>query len=176
MRASALRRAVGGAVRRQGLVVLLAAGVVLASRMAGSATWQQPAAAQARQGAVAERVAAGGTQSSEGGRVTVSVFWDGLVRQEGTMLAVALQVTMDTHSVNLDAYDLAKLAELSNDSGQTAPPASWDARPGGHHRRGTLVFRVPADFVRAARFLQLTVRDVAGVRERQFRWELGVAS
>lgn len=176
MRSSALRRAVGGAVRRGGLLVLLTAGVVLAGRLASSATSQQPPVAQTPQGAVAERVAAGGTQYSEGGRVTVSVSWDGLVWREGTMLALALQVTMDTHSVNLDAYDLAKLAELSNDSGQTAPPASWDARPGGHHRKGTLVFRVPANFVRAARFLQLTVRDVAGVRERQFRWELGVAS
>ena len=150
--------------------------VVLASRVASSAAPPPPTAADTSLAAAAERVAAGGTQYSEGGRVTVGVFWDGLVRREGTLLAVPFQVTLDTHSVNLDGYDLAKLAELSNDSGQTVPPASWDARPGGHHRKGTLLFRVPADFVRAARFLQLTVRDVAGVRERQFRWELGVAS
>lgn len=118
------------------------------------------------------RLARGATLSSEGGRVTVAVSWDGQAQEQGDQLTIAFQVAMDTHSVDLDAYDLAKLAVLRNDRGDTVQPASWEAPRGGHHRKGVLVFTVPTTFTRGAGFLELVLRDVGGVPAREFRWEL----
>lgn len=156
----------------KGVLVTVAAAVLLTGGLVALGSQQKsPPPAEP-----ADRLAEGGTLYSEGGRVTVAVFWDGLVRAEGDRVTLAFQVAMDTHSVNLDAYDLAKLAVLRNDRGETVRPASWEAPRGGHHRKGVLTFAVPAKFVAGARFLELVVRDVAGVPERVLRWELGVAS
>ena len=111
------------------------------------------------------------TQTSEGGEVTVAVTWKG--RSAGPVFDVA----MDTHSVDLDGYDLKKLAVLRNDGGEEVRPSAWDAPKGGHHREGTLTFpeRIP-DGSRVigpdTRRIRLVIRDVAGVPERSFEWKL----
>ncbi len=84
---------------------------------------------------------------------------------------------MDTHAVDLDAYDLSKLAVLRVDGGPMSQPSGWDAPKGGHHRKGTLSFApTTADgrpFIdKTARSVELIIRDVAGVPERTFRWDL----
>lgn len=132
-------------------------------------------AAFATQGEAASRLARGATLSSEGGRVIVAVTWDGQAQEQGDQFTLPFQVAMDTHSVDLDAYDLAKLAVLRNDRGEAVEAASWEAPRGGHHRKGVLTFAIPASFANGARFLELVVRDVAGVAARQFRWELGMS-
>lgn len=159
----------------KGVLVTITAAVLLMGGLVAFGNQQTPPP-QAAQAGPGNRLAAGGTLVSEGRRVTVAVFWDGLAQSQGDQVTVALQVTMDTHSVNLDAYDLAKLAVLRNDRGETVLPASWEAPRGGHHRKGVLTFAVPAEFVAGTRFLELVVHDVAGVPERVLRWELGVAS
>ena len=109
-------------------------------------------------------------QTSVGGGVTVKV----------TRLdipdAVAFTVTLDTHSVNLDAYDLVRLAVVVAPSGEEVAPLAWEAPSGGHHREGTLLF--PSATADGSPVLQpgiaavvLVIRDVAGVAERAFRWE-----
>ncbi len=111
----------------------------------------------------------GSTQTSEGGAVTVEVTWGG--RNAGPVF----QVAMDTHSVDLDGYDLAKLAVLRTDNGQEVKPSSWDAPKGGHHRSGTLTFPAQASdgsplIGPNTRTIELVIRGVAGVPERVFRW------
>lgn len=133
------------------------------------------AALGSQQDAATGPLARGATLTSEGGRVTVAVSWDGQAPKQGDQFTLAFQVAMDTHFVDLDAYDLAKLAILRNDRGETVQAASWEAPRGGHHRKGVLTFAVPITFTAGARFLELMVRDVAGVAARQFRWELGVS-
>ena len=49
-------------------------------------------------------------------------------------------VAMDTHSVDLDGYDLSTLVVLQTGDGRETMPVSWDAPKGGHHRKGKLVF------------------------------------
>jgi hypothetical protein len=80
---------------------------------------------------------------------------------------------MNTHSVDLDEYDLGKLTVLRDDQGHEYQPVSWESAPGGHHRRGTLAF-VPPDSLRSgeAQSLELVIRDVAGVDERVMTWRL----
>ncbi|MBI4296610.1 MAG: hypothetical protein HY667_05795 [Chloroflexi bacterium] len=107
-------------------------------------------------------------QSNEGGAVTIAVKWLG--QRNGSLV---FQVSMDTHSVDLDGYDLGKLSVLRDDAGQEYLPIFWQSAAGGHHRSGTLTFSVPGFLEQnAGKSIYMVIRDVAGVAERDFRWEL----
>ena len=111
------------------------------------------------------------TRASEGGEVTVSATW------KGRSVGPVFEMAMDTHSVELDAYDLKKLAVLRADGGVEVRPSAWDAPKGGHHREGTLTFpeRTPGGsrvIGPDTRRIRLVIRDVAGVPERSFEWKL----
>lgn len=87
--------------------------------------------------------------------------------------SLVFRIAMNTHSVDLDKYDLKKLASLRDDAGDQFQAVGWDAPPGGHHRQGTLSFPVPSTLSqKKAKYLELVIRDVAGVNERVLRWEL----
>ena len=136
------------------MVALLAATVVLA--------------ACGKTAAPATSAGGAATQRNEGGQVTVDVTWGGAAT--GPIFRVAL----DTHTVELDGYDLRQLAVLRIDQGREVRPSGWDAPQGGHHREGTLTFpAIAADgspVIGSAGTLELVIRDVAGVPERVFRW------
>lgn len=109
------------------------------------------------------------TRTSEGGEVTVAVSW------KGSRAGPVFEVAMDTHSVDLDGYDLGKLAVLRNDRGVEVRPGGWNAPKGGHHREGTLSFPAKDADGRPVigpdtRRIELVIRDVAGVPERRFGW------
>lgn len=111
------------------------------------------------------------TQTSEGGGVTVEVGW------KGERPGPTFDVTMDTHSVDLDIYDLRERAVLRNDRGQEVRAKDWDAPKGGHHREGKLNFPEKTaggeDLIGpGTRKIELVIRDVAGVPERRFKWSL----
>lgn len=99
------------------------------------------------------------TQTNDGGQVTVKV-----TRQD-TSAGFAFAVVLDTHAVDLDGYDLGKLATLR--VGETELQASgWSAPAGGHHRQGTLSFPATA----ATGPVELIIRDIAGIPARSFQW------
>ena len=107
-------------------------------------------------------------QSDTGGSVTIDVEW--VKEDDGT---ITFDVAMNTHSVDLDRYDLGKLAILRDDAGSEYRPISWDSAPGGHHRQGRLGFSVLDSLIQGkATYLELVIQDVAEVKERIFRWEL----
>ncbi|NIS70318.1 MAG: hypothetical protein GTO12_15655 [Proteobacteria bacterium] len=107
-------------------------------------------------------------QTDAGGSVTIDVEWD--KTGDGSL---SFNVSMNTHSVDLDQYDLGKLAILRDDAGNEYRPVSWDSAFGGHHRRGTLAFPVPDSLdQQEAKYVEMVIRDVAGVKERVLRWEL----
>jgi hypothetical protein len=108
--------------------------------------------------------AALGERSHEDGSVKVVASWvEGAVPR--------LRVTLDTHSVNLDGFDLKQLARLRVDGSSWTSPSSWDAPAGGHHREGTLTFSdLDPRAVASARLIELEVRDVA-VPSHLLRWE-----
>ncbi len=105
-----------------------------------------------------------GEQRSEAAAVTVGASWLGTG-------VPAVRIVMDTHSVDLDGFDLGTLARMRLDGGPWVAPSAWDAPKGGHHREGTLAFgaldRASFD---AARIIELEVRDVA-LPSRILRWE-----
>ncbi len=77
-------------------------------------------------------------------------------------------VALDTHSVNLDGYDLKALSYVRNDSGAVLRPSSVENKGSGHHREVIVVFPRPSG---NWRWLELVIKDVAGMKERIFRWE-----
>jgi hypothetical protein len=111
------------------------------------------------------------TRTSEGGQVTIKVTWQG--RNAGPVF----KVEMDTHSIDLDSYDLRQLAVLRTDQGQEMQPNGWNAPAGGHHRTGTLTF--PATTASGTpvigpntHTIEVMIRNVSSIPERSFQWTL----
>lgn len=113
------------------------------------------------------------TQSAEAGAVTVQVT--PLNLHELQAAALDFQIVMDTHSVDLDV-DLAQTAVLRIGDQEIAAN-DWQASAGGgHHVEGTLSFPAVDDSGRrwldGATAVTLTIRDLAGVGERAFPWDM----
>lgn len=108
------------------------------------------------------------TWENDEGAVTVKVTWGGLAA------GPEFEVALDTHSVELDGYDLTDLAVLRAENGTELTALAWDAPKGGHHRSGKLAF--PASIGGMPTFsdktstFQLVIRDIDGVKERAFTW------
>jgi len=125
-----------------------------------------PVRVQAPVKAAAPIVASGATKSNSGGSVTVEAKWS-IVEAKG----LVFDIVMDTHSVDLDGYDLKALAVLKDGSGNEYRPTAWDSAAGGHHRTGKLAFALPDSLKQGeAKPVTLVVRKVAGVAERVFEW------
>ncbi|OGB95804.1 MAG: hypothetical protein A2Z31_04790 [candidate division NC10 bacterium RBG_16_65_8] len=104
-------------------------------------------------------------QSVAGGGVTVVV-----TRLEDAAGGPAFHVVLDTHSANLDGYRFEEIVQLRDGKGgEVAPAAVEGAKGSGHHREATVRFAWPDP--RPAN-LQVAVKGVAGVSEREFRWPL----
>jgi hypothetical protein len=83
------------------------------------------------------------------------------------------EVTLDTHSIDLDGLDLAD-AVLRNDRDEILSARPWAAPKGGHHRRGALTFQGdPGAFFAGARWVELVLAGVGDVPLRTLRWEVG---
>jgi hypothetical protein len=102
------------------------------------------------------------TQSIAGGGVTVKVTYLAETAHEARF-----SVVLDTHSVNLDGYDLRALSVLRDDTGLSMQPTGVENKGSGHHREIILTFpRASLD----RKWLELIVKDIAGAKERTFRW------
>jgi hypothetical protein len=109
--------------------------------------------------------AAGATQTVSGGGVTTKVTYLNPRSNDGPRF----QVVLDTHSVALDGYDLKAITVLRDDSGKTYLPTGVENKGSGHHREATVIFpKVSSE----ANRLEIVLKDVAGVKERTFRWNL----
>ena len=99
----------------------------------------------------------------------VTVIATRLYEQAG---GTAIQLTLDTYFVNLVRYDFEDLATLRDDTGKTYPVTSVE-RIGSslkpHFRQAVLRFPAVAP---EAKTIELIVKDVAGVKERVFRWNV----
>ncbi len=104
-----------------------------------------------------------GEQKHEAGAVGITASW--------IAATSSARVVMDTHSVDLDGFDLEELGRVRLDGGAWVSPTLWDAPKGGHHRSGTLAFgSLEASAIAAARVIELEIRDV-GVPSHLLRWE-----
>ena len=112
----------------------------------------------------AQRGSALGEQRSEAEAVTIVARWT-------TSGAAALDLSLDTHSVDLDGFDLAPLTRARVDGGAWLAASQWDAPKGGHHRSGTLRFAaLDRERLDSARTIEVEIRDIA-TPVRLLRWE-----
>lgn len=81
---------------------------------------------------------------------------------------VKVKVVLDTHSVGLDTIPLEQAVALRTPDGKDLAPTAVEAQGGGHHRSALLVFPPLAQ----AGPLRIVVKNVGGVAERSFVWEL----
>jgi hypothetical protein len=117
------------------------------------------------------------TQEDTQGAVTVSatLLTPEKPRADGKL---AVQVKLETHSVDLDQYQLEKLTVLRDAQGREVQPAGLESASGsGHHREAVLTFPgVDAAGTPLlnpdAKALTFVVRGIGGVPERTFRWQL----
>jgi hypothetical protein len=104
------------------------------------------------------------TRTDTGGGVTVKVTY---LNPQGTEDA-RFEISLDTHSVDLDSYDLKALSSLRDDAGKVYQPTKVENKGSGHHRQLVLVFPKPAP---GNKRLELVIKDIAGVKERSFVWD-----
>jgi len=105
------------------------------------------------------------TQTVASGGVTVKVTYLNPKGSDGARFQVAL----DTHSVNLDSYDLNTISVLRDDAGNTYSPTAVENKGSGHHRETTVSF---AKVAGGTKRVELVIKDIAGAKERIFRWDL----
>jgi hypothetical protein len=116
-------------------------------------------------GPAAEQAPAGQEQSVTGGGVTVAVTF---LKERSD--APSFRVVLDTHSVNLDGYRFEEIARLRDGKGgELAPTAVEGAEGSGHHREATVRFAWPDP---KPKIVEMVVKGVAGVPEREFRWSV----
>ena len=85
---------------------------------------------------------------------------------------------LDTHAVDLDQYQVEKLAVLRDVQGREIQAVGLESASGiGHHREGVLTF--PGTDISGkpvldleANPLTLLLCGIGGVQERAFRWQL----
>lgn len=76
-------------------------------------------------------------------------------------------VKLNTHVAPI-TQDLATVATLGDDVSQNEKPSAWQGDPpGGHHRKGVLVFKPISPMPRT---ITLKISGVGGVAERSFTW------
>lgn len=105
-------------------------------------------------------------QVSREGAVTVKVTPGKLAPAAATW---DFEIVFDTHTAAL-AGDPAQFAVLVDAQGRRYAPLRWDGDPpGGHHRKGALLFRVPDG---RNGTIELRLNGVGGVATRSFRWDV----
>jgi hypothetical protein len=105
------------------------------------------------------------TRQEAGGGVTVTatLLTD---RTDST----AIRLALNTHSVNLDGYQFDTIVSLRDNKGRTYALEAVESTGGsGHHREAVLRF---ARMDAGATAVELVVKNVAGVKERAFRWSM----
>lgn len=108
------------------------------------------------------------TKRDQRGTVTVDVT---LIAPKTAGEPVKAKVVLDTHAVALDAIALDQAVALRTDGGDLAATAVEQASGSGHHREAVLVFPPLPQPGR----VRIVVKNVGGVAERAFDWELPAA-
>ncbi|MPZ78545.1 MAG: hypothetical protein GEU77_18740, partial [Deltaproteobacteria bacterium] len=77
------------------------------------------------------------TKTISGGGVTAKVTY---LNPKDNNDEPRFQIVLDTHSANLDAYDLKTITALRDDTGKTYLATGIENKGSGHHRETTLTF------------------------------------
>ena len=109
------------------------------------------------------------TRINKQGAVDVSVIY--LEPQERKNSKISFLLKINTHSVDLSRYNFENISFLQFDDHDPIPYGIFDFTGSPHHFKGILTFeqKLPANVER----LRLFIRNLDGVPERAFEWDLG---
>lgn len=83
--------------------------------------------------------------------------------------SIKAKVGLDTHSVGLDGIKFEEVVAARTPGGAEVPPLGVEqATGGGHHREAVLIFPAPGQ----SGALTIVVKNVGGIAERTFSWEV----
>lgn len=106
------------------------------------------------------------SQQSDEGRVMVTVT---PVTVSETADTWRFDVRLNTHVAPI-TQDIAAVSVLDDGHGHSQRPSAWNGDPpGGHHRKGILVFRPISPMPGS---ITLHIREVGDVPDRSFTWNL----
>ena len=115
------------------------------------------------------------TQQKAEGNVTLKVTFSNPDSNDAKE-RLGFQISMNTHSVPLDQYPLKELAYLRDDKGKEYGALAWNPSGNGHHISGVLEFNNSnaqgRPLTKSSSSLVLVIKNLAGVKERTFRWEI----
>ena len=81
----------------------------------------------------------------------------------------SFEVSMNTHSVELD-QDIMANSSLEVGDGKSYNPVVWEGDPvGGHHRSGVLKFKSISPLPSA---VAVKIKGIGGASEREFKWSI----
>ena len=107
------------------------------------------------------------SQENDSGQVMVTVTPLDLAP---TAVTWRFAVQLNTHVAPI-TQDLAAVSVLSDGKGHEEHAVAWQGDPpGGHHRKGVLVFKALTPTPEA---VTLTIGQVGSVPQRTFTWKLG---
>ena len=164
---------------RRGLIGVAVALALIALVACGS----QGGASSRDRGTTPPAGASAGLTQKDGGEggVTVTATWatQEHLKADGKLAKAAgrydpasyviFHLALDTHSGDLGRYNLAQLASLqASGAGPQASEAWVSLSNDSHHREGLLIFPKLA----GAREVELSLKDLAGIPLRQFRWSV----
>jgi hypothetical protein len=122
--------------------------------------------------AIMASTSVGATEAQEGltkrdgqGPVAVVVT---LAAAPATGVPIKVKVALDTHSVGLDTIAFEEAVALRTPDGKDLAPTAVEAKGGGHHREAMVIFPP----LTSAGPLRIVVKNVGGVAERSFVWEI----
>jgi hypothetical protein len=105
------------------------------------------------------------TRTDGQGPVSVTVT---LAAASAVGKSLEVEIALNTHSVGLDAIAFDRAVTLRRPDGTETAPSAVQAKGAGHHREAMLSFTP----VTQPGSIQILVRDVGGVAERTFTWDL----
>ena len=108
------------------------------------------------------------TKRDTQGPVTVSAT---IMMPVATDVPLRLKIVLDTHSVGLDDFKFEEAVALRAADGTDVAPTTVEAKGGGHHREAVLTFPPTG----SAAQVQVVVKNIGGVVERSFAWDLSTA-
>jgi hypothetical protein len=99
----------------------------------------------------------------------VSVIAEYLPTKNSKEEGISFRLILNTHSVDLEQYDIQNLSSLIIDKGTPTAATKWEPSGAGHHFKGILHFSetLPS----GKHQLQLVVRNLDNVKERVFEWQ-----
>ena len=100
--------------------------------------------------------------SSSGGVTVEATYSEPQPRNE-----LHFELVMDAQTVNLDRYQINKIAVLRDASGKTHQPVTVVATGSKRHRSAEIYFSRPPG---GAQEVELVIKDLAGVKERVLRF------